>query len=79
MIFDRLRRKATSPVFLYIFLYHIFLNINVKNRDGTAPIKTQGDAAHGVEACDSASDASVKREKFLSTGALEAGGNLHLW
>jgi len=48
----------------------------VKNRAETAPIKARGDAAHGVEARDSVSDASVNREKFLSMGALEAKGFL---
>jgi len=61
------------------------LNINIKDRAGTARIKARGDAAHGVESYDSydsydsTSDASVKREKFLSTWVLEARGCLGLW
>ena len=52
------------------------------NRAGTARIQARGDASHGVESYDSydsTSDASVKREKFLSTWALEAKGFLDPW
>jgi len=55
------------------------LNINIKDRTGTAPIKAQGDIPHGVELRDSASDMSVKREKFLSMGPLEAKDFLNTW
>jgi len=49
-------------------------SIKKLNGAGKAPIKARGDASHGVESLDSASDASVNREKFLSMGALEAKG-----
>jgi len=54
----------------------------MKNRAETAGIQARGDATCGIEAFeshDSASDASVKREKFLSTRALEAKGSLDPW
>jgi len=71
--------RRLRPCSCIYFSYHIILNINIKDRAGTAPIKARGDAAHGVEARESISDASVKREKFLSTRALEAKGSLDPW
>ena len=79
MIFSQAGTQGDfSPVFVYIF-YHIILNINIRSRAGMAQIKAQGDASRGVESYDSydsASDASMKREKFLSTWALEVKGSL---